>query len=81
MKSRTLTSCDRLDEALALAAEVDSRARLVRIFGLGLHADGRVRLSAPDDWISRWEYAFVVGGEDEGPLRHVTVLYLFPDGP
>jgi hypothetical protein len=67
---------DRLDEAIRLAAKVNRQANLVKIIGLGLHPDGCVHLRNPDDWVSRWEYAFMDDKEGQAPRQYITVLYL-----
>jgi hypothetical protein len=66
---------DKLGEAVRLAAEVNPEARLVRIVGIGLYDDGTVHLENPDDYMSRWEYAFKDDKDGESPPVCVTVLY------
>jgi hypothetical protein len=72
---------DKLEEAIRLAARVNTDAGLVRIFGLGLHPDGTVRPGQADDYYSRWEYAFVDDKEGEAPPQCITVLYWGRDDP
>lgn len=71
----------KLPEATDLVAERYPGADLVRIFGLGLHADGAVVPAAPVEWLSRWEYAFCLAGSEPRPPWFVTVLYLYPGRP
>jgi hypothetical protein len=66
---------DKLDEALRLAAEVNPEAQLVRIIGIGVHDDGTVHLDNPNDYESRWEYAFKDDHDGESPPACLTVLY------
>jgi hypothetical protein len=66
---------DKLDEALSLAAEINLEARLVRIIGIGVHQDGTVHLDNPNDYESRWEYAFKDDKDGESPPLCLTVLY------
>lgn len=72
---------DRLNDALAAARQVNPAAKLCRIFGLGLRADGSILLGEPGKFVPRWEYAFVDGREGKAPPRYVTVLYLSPRTP
>jgi hypothetical protein len=72
---------DRLDEAAAAARRVDPRAKLCRIFGLALRADGTILLGEPGKYVPRWEYAFADDQDGEAPPRYVTVLYLSPAAP
>jgi hypothetical protein len=81
MPSHGLKLHSRLAEAFSLAAKHSARAELVRIFGLGLRADGAVIPAAPADWLSRWEYAFCVADAEDRPPWFLTVLYLYPDRP
>lgn len=66
---------DRLDEAMKLAKEEDSWVELVSIVGIRLHRDGAVHFGGKDDYVSRWQYAFVKDRGDAGPPKWVTVLY------
>lgn len=75
MTSTRLKMRDRLDQAIRLALEINPEAKLVRISGLGVHADGAVELGRPNDYISRWEYAFMDDREGEAPPFFVSVLY------
>lgn len=71
---------DRLAEATKLALEVDSWAMLSSVVGIGVHKDGAVHLGEEkDDYISRWQYAFMNDMRGEAPPRYITVLY-FMDG-
>jgi len=79
--SKGLRMKDRLNEAIAAARQVNPRAKLCRIFGLALQADGTVLLGQPGKYVPRWEYAFVDGEEEKVPPRYVTVLYLNPGAP
>jgi hypothetical protein len=67
---------DRLDEAIKLAKEIDSWAMLSSIVGLKVHQDGAVHLGeAKDDYISRWQYAFMNDMGGDAPTKYITVLY------
>lgn len=72
---------DRLKDAMSEAEKVNPRALLVSVFGLGLHPDGTVRLGEPDDYFSRWQYAFCddMGGEE--PPQYITVIYMCKGEP
>lgn len=72
---------DRLNEAMAAAKQVNPRAKLCRVFGLALRADGSILLGEPGKFVPRWEYAFVDDQEEHAPPRYVTILYLSPGAP
>lgn len=55
---------DRLDEAIAVAAQADPNAALVSIFTLGVDDAGRVRLDRADSFSVRLQYMFYNAGTD-----------------
>lgn len=67
---------DRLAEAMKLVKDIDSWAMLSSIVGIKVHRDGAVHLGEKkDDYISRWQYAFMNDMGGDAPTRYITVLY------
>jgi hypothetical protein len=81
MPGTILKMRDKLDEAIRLASGVSPEVNLIRITGLGIHSDGTVQLGRPNDFVSRWEFAFMDDKEGEAPPFFVSVLYLKPGKP
>jgi hypothetical protein len=46
---------------------------------LCLHRDGTVHLGDPEDYVSRWQYAFMDDKDDEEPPQFITVLHISPN--
>lgn len=72
---------DRLNDAIRMAKEMNPAAKLVRITGLALNADGTIMLGEQGKFIPRWEYAFMDDKNGEAPPVFMTVLYMAPKAP